>query len=66
MTRQAVTKHLQVLEAAGLVRSARVGRESLYSYQPEPVCDARAYLEAVSAQWDARLARLKALVEEIP
>jgi DNA-binding transcriptional ArsR family regulator len=66
MTRQAVTKHLHVLEAAGLVQSARVGRESLYSYQPEPVAEARAYLDAVSAQWDTRLARLKALVEDTP
>lgn len=63
MTRQAVTKHLHVLEAAGLVAIARIGRESLYTYRPEPVDDARAYLAAVSAQWDERLLRLKALVE---
>jgi len=63
MTRQAVTKHLHVLEAAGLVQSARTGRESLYSYRPEPLDEARDYLAAVSAQWDQRLARLKALVE---
>lgn len=63
ITRQAVTKHLRVLEEVGLVRSERSGRESLYSYRPEPLDQARAYLEMVSAQWDARLGRLKAMVE---
>jgi DNA-binding transcriptional ArsR family regulator len=64
LTRQAVTKHLQVLESAGLVRSARVGRESRYAFSPEPMGAARAYLDDISAQWDAALGRLKALVEE--
>lgn len=66
MTRQAVTKHLHVLEGAGLVECARVGRESLYAYRPEPVAEARTFLDAVSAQWDERLGRLKALVEDTP
>ena len=56
LTRQAVTKHLHVLEHAGLVSSLRVGRE--------PIQGARSYLEMVSAQWDEALGRLKALVEE--
>lgn len=64
MTRQAVTKHLHVLESAGLVRSSRIGRESRFAYRPEPVAEARTYLETVSAQWDDALGRLKALVEE--
>lgn len=64
ISRQAVTKHLEVLEAAGLVRRRRIGRESLYSYRPEPLAQARAYLDLVSAQWDERLARLKTTVED--
>jgi DNA-binding transcriptional ArsR family regulator len=63
LTRQAVTKHLRVLEEAGLVSSLRVGRESRFAYRPEPLEEAKAYLDRVSAQWDAALGRLKALVE---
>jgi DNA-binding transcriptional ArsR family regulator len=64
LTRQAVTKHLRVLEAAGVVRSVRAGRESLFALEPKPIDDLRRYLETVSAQWDDALARLKAFVEE--
>jgi DNA-binding transcriptional ArsR family regulator len=64
LTRQAVTKHLRVLEAAGVVRSVRAGRESLYALEPKPIDELRRYLETVSAQWDDALARLKAFVEE--
>jgi DNA-binding transcriptional ArsR family regulator len=64
LTRQAVTKHLRVLEAAGVVRSIRAGRESLFALEPKPIDDLRRYLETVSAQWDDALARLKAFVEE--
>ena len=64
ITRQAVTRHLEVLEAAGLVSRARAGRESRFAYRAEPVDEARAYLEAVGARWEGALARLKALVEE--
>ena len=64
ITRQAVTKHLHVLERAGLVHSVRAGRESRYACRPEPLAAARAYLDAVSAQWDGALARLRRLVEE--
>ena len=64
LTRQAVTKHLHVLERAGLVNSVRVGRESRFAYRPEPVAEARSYLESVSAQWDEALARLRAFVED--
>lgn len=63
LTRQAVTKHLRVLEGAGLVGSERIGRESRFTYRPEPVAEARAYLDAVSAQWADALGRLKAFVE---
>jgi DNA-binding transcriptional ArsR family regulator len=64
LTRQAVTKHLRVLEDAGLVASQRSGREAHFVYQPGPVDDARAYLDRVSAQWDDALGRLKAFVEK--
>lgn len=63
ITRQAVTKHLRVLENAGLVRSAREGRESRFGYRPETVTAARRYLERVSAHWDEALERLRAAVE---
>ncbi|MEC4591386.1 MULTISPECIES: ArsR/SmtB family transcription factor [Nitrospirillum] len=63
LTRQAVTKHLHVLQDAGLVACVRVGRESRFAFQPEPVAAARGYLDAVSAQWDDALSRLRAFVE---
>jgi DNA-binding transcriptional ArsR family regulator len=63
LSRQAVTKHLHVLENAGLVRSARIGRESRFSYRPEPIAEARAYLDRVGAQWDDALSRLRDFVE---
>jgi DNA-binding transcriptional ArsR family regulator len=63
LTRQAVTKHLRVLEGAGVVRSMRAGRESRFTLEPRPIDDARAYLDLVSRQWDDALARLKAFVE---
>jgi DNA-binding transcriptional ArsR family regulator len=64
LTRQAVTKHLHVLENAGLVSSIRIGRESRFAYRPEPLVEARTYLESVSVQWDEALARLRAFVED--
>ena len=64
MSRQAVTKHLRVLAQTGVVHSRRVGRESLFGLDPQPLADARAYLDQVSAQWDQALARLKSHLEE--
>jgi DNA-binding transcriptional ArsR family regulator len=63
LSRQAVTKHLRVLESAGVVRSDRVGRESRFALEPQPIEDARKYLDHVSRQWDDALARLKSFVE---
>ena len=63
VTRQAITKHLRVLEGAGVVHSVRVGRESLFAFRPEPLKEARSYLDCVSDQWDDTLARLKSFVE---
>ena len=63
LTRQAVTKHLRVLEQAGIVHSERSGRESLYAFDPKPMHELKEYLERVSAQWDQVLSRLKSFVE---
>jgi DNA-binding transcriptional ArsR family regulator len=63
LTRQAITKHLRVLESAGVVRGVREGRESLFELDPRPIAGLRQYLESVSKQWDEALGRLKALVE---
>ncbi|MGH9159040.1 MAG: ArsR/SmtB family transcription factor [Vicinamibacteraceae bacterium] len=64
VTRQAVTKHLQVLATAGVVRSARVGRESIWELQTGELEQARRTLDAIAAQWDSALDRLKRFVEE--
>jgi DNA-binding transcriptional ArsR family regulator len=64
LTRQAITKHLRVLEGAGIVRSVRVGRESRFAFRPEPIDELRTYLDRVSAHWDNALARLKSFVED--
>ena len=63
LTRQAVTKHLRVLEAAGVVRSVRSGREHQFEFSGEPIEALRSYLDRVAAQWDAALGRLKSFVE---
>jgi DNA-binding transcriptional ArsR family regulator len=64
LTRQAVTKHLRVLEEAGVVRSTRAGRESLFELEPKPIEDLRDYLDEVSKQWDDALDRLKRFIED--
>lgn len=63
LTRQAITKHLRVLEGAGVVRSVRSGRESLFEFQPQPMDELKKYLDLVSEQWDQALSRLKSFVE---
>jgi DNA-binding transcriptional ArsR family regulator len=64
VTRQGITKHLRVLERAGLVHSVRSGRESLFKFDPQPIEEISEYLDQVSAQWDRVLGRLKAFVED--
>ncbi len=64
LTRQAITKHLRVLERAGIVHSVRMGRESLFEFDPKPMAEIKEYLDFVSAQWDQALSRLKAFVED--
>jgi DNA-binding transcriptional ArsR family regulator len=63
LTRQAVTKHLRVLERAGLVRALKQGREIRFAIELGRIDAARSYLDQVARQWDDALARLKAFVE---
>ncbi len=63
LTRQAITKHLRVLEGAGLVRTEAIGRARVFELNPEPLEQAQSYLASVSRQWDDALARLQAFVE---
>jgi DNA-binding transcriptional ArsR family regulator len=63
VTRQAITKHLRVMEEVGLVHAARQGRESVWELEPARLRDARRWLEVISEQWDDALGRLKTLVE---
>ncbi len=63
LTRQAITKHLRVLERARIVRCTRSGRERLYELDPLPVQSLKNYLDALSGQWGTALNRLRAFVE---
>jgi DNA-binding transcriptional ArsR family regulator len=63
VTRQGVTKHLQVLAAAGVIEGARSGREHLWTVNQRRLDEARHYLEIVARGWDDALARLKSHVE---
>jgi DNA-binding transcriptional ArsR family regulator len=63
VTRQAVAKHLTALRDAGLVESRRQGRETLYRVNSAPLDAAAAWIVRVGGEWDARLDRLRSLVE---
>lgn len=64
ISRQAITKHLNALSDAGLVRSERSGRERVWELQPRRLAEVRRCLEQISLQWDAALDRLRVLVEQ--
>jgi len=64
ITRQAITKHLRVLQNTGLVRSIRRGRENLFQIEPKPLKEVGDSLHAISRQWDEALSRLKSFVED--
>ena len=64
VTRQAITKHLRVMQQAGLVRSAWRGRESVWQLDQRRLEDARRYLDQISKQWDDALGRLRKFVED--
>jgi DNA-binding transcriptional ArsR family regulator len=63
VTRQAVTKHLQMLADAGLVRDLKIGRERLWQFEPAAMEEARRSLESIGRQWEQALSRLKASLE---
>jgi DNA-binding transcriptional ArsR family regulator len=64
VTRQAVTKHLRVLEGAGLVHGSREGRESVWQLETARLDEARRLLDVISKEWDDRLERLRRFVED--
>ena len=64
VTRQAIAKHLQVLESAGLVTHDKRGREVLYALEPARLEEAHAFLDSVAAGWDRAINRLRRMVEE--
>ena len=64
ISRQALTKHLRVLESAGLASAEREGRETLYRIDPAGLLAAEAWIGTVSAQWDGAIDRLKRHVED--
>jgi DNA-binding transcriptional ArsR family regulator len=64
LTRQAITKHLRVLERVGIVHSIRAGRENRFAFDPQPIAGMKEYLDQVSEQWDQALSRLKSFVED--
>jgi DNA-binding transcriptional ArsR family regulator len=64
ITRQGILKHLDILEAAGLVAAHQKGREKRYTLTPAPLSELEQWVKDLSAKWDDRLARLKTLVEQ--
>ncbi len=66
VTRQAIVKHLQVLEGAGLVTHEKRGREVLYTLKGDRLDEARLFLDGISAGWDRAIERLRGIVEEPP
>jgi len=64
VTRQAITKHLRVMSAAGLVRNLRRGRENVWRLEQRRLEHARHYLDTISRRWDQALERLRAFVED--
>jgi DNA-binding transcriptional ArsR family regulator len=64
VTRQAITKHLEVMRRVGLVRNTRSGRERIWQLEQRRLKEARHCLELISKQWDDALGRLKKFVEE--
>lgn len=66
ITRQAVTKHLDVLARAGLIGTTRVGRHRIHEIEPAPLRQLAEFLAPYAAAWDDRLARLTTHLEENP
>lgn len=64
ITRQAITKHLQILAEAGLVHDSRRGRERIWTLDANRLDEARLYLDQIAQHWDEALERLRQFVEE--
>jgi predicted transcriptional regulator len=64
MSRQAVTKHLRVMQKSGLARSSRHGRESIWQLDQRRLGEVRIYLDLISKLWDDALSRLRGFVED--
>ncbi|MBO8163284.1 MAG: winged helix-turn-helix transcriptional regulator [Brevibacillus sp.] len=64
MSRTAVSKHLQILSEAGLVQKRKVGRETRYTLQPDPLFELKQWLSYYERFWDNKLTALKRFVEE--
>jgi DNA-binding transcriptional ArsR family regulator len=66
VTRQAIAKHFDSLEDAGLAIATRIGRETRYELRTQPFAEAEAWMRAIGASWDRRLAAFKEFVESVP
>ena len=66
VTRQAIAKHFAALEEAELAVGVRVGRETRYELHTEAFAEAEAWMRAIGASWDRRLAAFKEYVESVP
>ncbi|QDV23412.1 ArsR/SmtB family transcription factor [Aureliella helgolandensis] len=64
LTRQAIRKHLHVLEEVGMVKGVKCGRENLFQFNPKPIRELKLSLEDISRHWDDALTRLKRFAEE--
>jgi DNA-binding transcriptional ArsR family regulator len=64
MTRQAITKHLQILAEAGLVHDSRQGRERIWTLDTNRLDEASRYLDQIAQRWDEALERLRQFVEQ--
>lgn len=64
LSRQAITKHLRILENAGVVTGKKSGRDNLYTLQIESLSEAREIIESIEKQWDETLYRLKEYLEK--
>jgi DNA-binding transcriptional ArsR family regulator len=63
ISRQGVTKHLQVLAEAGVISDARLGRERVWQLEPKQIEEARRTLDVIGKQWEVALGKLKAFAE---
>jgi DNA-binding transcriptional ArsR family regulator len=64
VSRQAIVKHLTVLDTAGLVSSVKIGREVRYGVRPEALDATARWMAALAADWDRRLAKIKRIAEQ--